>query len=190
MINKATEDLIVSFEGERLKSYKDTGGIWTIGVGHTSDKNFKVGPNQTITREKSRELLRFDVKEAEDAVDRLVKVPINENQRGALVSFTFNLGEGQLKISTLLRKLNAGQYSAVPTELNKWVFDDGVKLNGLVRRRKAEGVLWNTPVINSTVPEKPVEEIVLVPTPEVPAEEKPSLWQRIIDSILMLLVGR
>lgn len=163
MINQKTEDLIVSFEGERLKSYKDTGGVWTIGVGHTSDEKLTVRPNQTITKEFSRELLRHDLKEAEAFVDKLVKVPLNENQRGALVSFVFNLGGGAFKGSTLLRKLNAGNYKAIPSELNKWVFDDGVKLAGLIKRRKAEGELWNTPtsvpVVAPTVTEKPVQRV-------------------------------
>jgi len=159
MINKKTEELIVFYEGERLTSYKDTGGVWTIGVGHTSDEKFKVTKGQTITKEFSRELLRHDLKEAENFVKTLVKVPLNENQYGALVSFTFNLGGGSLKISTLLKKLNAGNYKAIPSELNKWVFDDGVKLAGLIKRRKAEGELWNTPtsvpVVAPTVTVRP-----------------------------------
>lgn len=185
VINKKTEDLIVFYEGERLTSYRDTGGIWTIGVGHTSDEKFKVTKGQTITREFSRELLRHDLKEAENFVNTLVKVPLNENQYGALVSFTFNLGGGSLKISTLLKKLNAGNYKAIPSELNKWVFDDGVKLAGLIKRRKAEGELWNTPttvpVVAPTVtvrPEtastearKPVQRIEPTVVPNVPHKE-------------------
>lgn len=159
MINKKTEDLIVFYEGEKLNSYRDTGGIWTIGVGHTSDAKFTVKKDQTITREFSRELLRHDLKEAENFVNTLVKVPLNENQYGALVSFTFNLGGGSLKISTLLKKLNAGNYKAIPSELNKWVFDDGVKLAGLVKRRKAEGDLWNAPTTVPVAPEKPVQRV-------------------------------
>ena len=172
MINKKTEDLIVFYEGEKLTSYRDTGGIWTIGVGHTSDEKFKVKKGQTITKEFSRELLRHDLKEAENFVKRLVKVPLNENQYGALVSFTFNLGGGQLKISTLLKKLNAGNYKAVPSELNKWVFDDGVKLKGLVNRRKAEGDLWNTPVVASTATGKPVQRVEPTVTPNVPVTKE------------------
>ena len=169
MINKNTEDLIVFYEGERLTSYRDTGGIWTIGVGHTSDEKFKVKKGQTITKEFSRELLRHDLKEAENFVKTLVKVPLNENQYGALVSFTFNLGGGQLKISTLLKKLNAGNYKAIPVELNKWVYDDGVKLQGLINRRKAEGELWNTPTSVPVVADKPVQSEEPVVVPNVPA---------------------
>ena len=172
MINKKTEDLIVFYEGEKLTSYRDTGGVWTIGVGHTSDEKFKVKKDQTITKEFSRELLRHDLKEAENFVNTLVKVPLNENQYGALVSFTFNLGGGSLKISTLLKKLNAGNYKAVPSELNKWVFDDGVKLKGLVNRRKAEGELWNTPVTVHKEAEKPVQRVEPTVTPNVPVTKE------------------
>ena len=157
MINKKTEELIVFYEGERLTSYRDTGGIWTIGVGHTSDSKFTVKRGQTITKALSRELLYHDLKEAEGFVKALVKVPLNENQYGALVSFTFNVGGGALKSSTLLRKLNAGDYKAVPSELMKWVNDNGKRLNGLVRRRSAEGALWNTSTSVPVAPEKPVQ---------------------------------
>lgn len=192
MINKLTEELIVSFEGEKLLSYKDTGGVWTIGVGHTSDEHFKVVPNQLISKEQSRKLLAIDLKEAEAFVDKLVKVPLNENQRGALVSFTFNLGGGSLKISTLLKKLNAGNYDAVPSELNKWVYDDGVKLKGLVRRREAEGKLWNTPVIKSTVTEKPVQSDVPVAEKEVPEKAKgsPAGFLAAVVAVLMFALAK
>lgn len=202
MINKKTEDLIVFYEGERLTSYRDTGGIWTIGVGHTSDEKFKVAKGQTISKEFSRELLRHDLKEAEHFVNTLVKVPLNENQYGALVSFTFNLGGGQLKISTLLKKLNAGNYKAIPTELNKWVYDDGVKLQGLINRRSAEGALWNTPTSVPVVVEKPTDrpETALkeagkpvqsdepVVVPNVPSKE-PSASRGILGLIVFLIAA-
>jgi len=202
MINKKTEDLIVFYEGEKLTSYRDTGGIWTVGVGHTSDEKFKVQKGQTITKEFSRELLRHDLKEAENFVKTLVKVPLNENQYGALVSFTFNLGGGQLKVSTLLKKLNAGNYKAIPTELNKWVYDDGVKLQGLLNRRKAEGELWNTPTSVPVVVEKPTDrpETALkeagkpvqsdepVVVPNVPSKE-PSASRGILGLIVFLIAA-
>ena len=188
MINKKTEDLIVFYEGEKLTSYRDTGGIWTIGVGHTSDEKFKVKKGQTITKEFSRELLRHDLKEAEHFVKTLVKVPLNENQYGALVSFTFNLGGGAFKGSTLLRKLNAGDYKAVPSELMKWVNDDGVRLAGLVRRRSAEGALWNTPTSVPVVVEKPVQSEEPVVVPNVPSKE-PSASRGILGLIVFLIAA-
>lgn len=187
MINKLTEDLIVFYEGERLNSYRDTGGIWTIGVGHTSDEKFAVKRGQTITKEFSRELLRHDLQEAENFVKTLVKVPLNENQYGALVSFTFNLGGGALKSSTLLKKLNAGNYKAVPFELSKWVNDDGVKLAGLVKRRKAEGDLWNTAVIETKVPAEPVqrvEPVVVQKAPETKENDSTALLKVLAAFVL------
>lgn len=129
---------LADVEGNKLKSYLDTGGVWTIGVGHTSDDVFEVGPNQHITHEKSMELLAIDVLEAEDAVDRLVKVPLNQNQFDALVSFVFNIGEGQFSDSTLLRKLNAGDYEGAAKQLPRWNKDNGRTISGLTKRRLLE----------------------------------------------------
>lgn len=172
MINKKTEELIVTFEGEKLTSYLDTGGVWTIGVGHTSDSKFTVKRGQTITKALSRELLYHDLKEAEGFVKALVKVPLNENQYGALVSFTFNVGGVAFKSSTLLRKLNAGDYKAVPSELMKWVNDNGKRLDGLVRRRSAEGALWNTSTSAPVTPQKPVQRVEPKVAENVPVDKQ------------------
>lgn len=176
MVNQKTLDLIAKYEGCKLVAYKDTGGVWTIGVGHTSDKYLKVTPGLKITKDKAYELLQIDVREAEASVNKLVKVPLNENQFGALVSFVFNLGEGQFAKSTLLRKLNMGNYDAAPSELNKWVYDNGKRLDGLVARRNAEGELWNTPVtvpVEVHIPGAPPSETKTADTPDVP---KFSFW--------------
>ena len=159
MVNQKTLDLIKKYEGLRLKAYKDTGGVWTIGYGHTSDDYFPVNSKSRITAEKAEELLAHDLKEAEAAVDRLVKVPMNANQRGALVSFTYNLGEGQVSESTLLKKLNAGDYASVPAQMKRWVYDDGVKLRGLVRRRADEALLWKDYQVK--LPEEPTKMTIL-----------------------------
>lgn len=204
MANQVTLDLIVKYEGLRLTAYQDTGGVWTIGVGHTSDEYFKVFKGETITKDKAYDLLNYDLKQAEACVTSSVKVTLNANQRGALTSFVFNIGNKAFEGSTLLRKLNAGDYSAVPSELDKWVNDNGRRLAGLVARRKAEGDLWNTPVQATDASQKPVD-VPLVP--DVPVTEKPtvqpplpdvepipeqpktSIIQIILDFILMLLKG-
>ena len=80
---------------------------------------------------------------AAKAVDERVKVPLAQHQFDALVSFVFNLGAGAFAESTLLRELNAGRYDAVPLQLDRWVKAGGKTLEGLVRRRKAEGVLFS-----------------------------------------------
>lgn len=142
-VNKAGEDLIKQWEGLKLKAYLDTGNVWTIGYGHTTAGGKPaVHEGMTITKEQADEILRRDLDWAEKAVERLVKVPLSDNQFGALVSFTYNLGEAQVAGSTLLKKLNKGQYDAVPGELSKWVYDNGKKVKGLVNRRAAEAGLW------------------------------------------------
>lgn len=168
-INRAGLDLIKEFEGRKLNSYLCPGNVWTIGYGHTKTAR----PNQTITAERAEELLLQDIAEFEQAVLRNVTVPLNENQFAALVSFTFNLGERALKRSSLLRRLNAGDYASVPKELNRWVNANGKRLNGLIRRRKAEGELFmRTPP---------------VAVPQPPQAKQKGLWELILDLLKALL---
>ncbi|MFB1490743.1 MULTISPECIES: lysozyme [unclassified Thiocapsa] len=94
-----------------------------------------------ITPAQATELLRKDVRIAEQAVLRLISVFLTDGQLDALVSFTFNLSSGVLQRSTLRRKANRGEHESVPAELMKWVWAAGKKLPGLVRRRQAEGAL-------------------------------------------------
>jgi len=101
-----------------------------------------------VTLDQAEDLLEEDLKGAAASVEKLVKVPLKDNQFAALVSFVFNLGAGNLRSSTLLTKLNAGNYDDVPSEMARWVkaMDPKTKtkrtLAGLVRRRAAEGALW------------------------------------------------
>lgn len=139
IINSSGLDLIKHFEGCRLEAYQDTGGVWTIGTGHTMG----VRKGDTISQERADHLLEADLMEAEKAVSELVKVSLTDNQFSALVSFTFNVGEGQLARSTLLRKLNEGGYGLVPACLKSWIFDGGRVQPGLVKRRAAEAELWS-----------------------------------------------
>jgi GH24 family phage-related lysozyme (muramidase) len=131
-------DLIKGFEGLRLKAYQDSAGVWTIGYGHTSG----VRPGQQISQAQAEQYLRSDVKWAEQAVRDNVKVPISQQQFDALTSFTFNLGAGALKDSTLLKKLNQGNYAGAQAEFGKWVHAGGQRLEGLVRRRAEEARLF------------------------------------------------
>lgn len=96
-----------------------------------------------LSRDEALALLRKDVARFEKAVRDSVKVPLSQNQFDALVSFTFNLGAGALKSSTLLRLLNRGDYGCVPGELLKWVNAGGRRVEGLVRRRRVEGQVWS-----------------------------------------------
>ncbi|MCL2660897.1 MAG: lysozyme [Acidobacteriaceae bacterium] len=127
------------FEGLSLTAYADSGGVWTIGYGHTG---LDIHQGLTITREQADKLLTEDVARAAEAVNRLVKVPLTQNQFDALVDFTFNLGPGALTGSTLLRLLNSGDYNGAAAQFERWVHAGGVPLPGLIRRRRAEAELF------------------------------------------------
>lgn len=139
-INDAGLDIIMESEGLRLTAYQDTGGVWTIGYGHTSG----VARGQVITEAQAEAFLQADVSDAETAVRKLCPIT-TPNQFSALVSFCYNLGAGQLKESTLRRLHNEGDYDAAANEFARWVYDDGIKLNGLVKRRAAEAALYRAP---------------------------------------------
>ena len=131
------------WEGLKTKAYKDAGGVWTIGYGHTAAAGTPA-PHQgmVITEADAESILLKDLTQYEAAVENNVNVKLNDNEFAALVSFAFNVGIGAFKKSTLLKKLNKGNYDAVPTELMKWTKAGGKKLQGLVNRRRAEGYLW------------------------------------------------
>lgn len=131
--------LIKHFEGVRTEAYQDSVGVWTIGYGSTKG----VKPGQRISLEKANSLLEKDIADHAAAVDRLVKVDLNQDQYDALVSFTFNLGEGNLAKSTLLKKLNAGDYKGASKEFIRWNKAGGKVLKGLTRRRMAEAELFS-----------------------------------------------
>lgn len=132
--------LTKQFEGLSLTAYRDIAGIWTIGYGHVLHAGEDFGP---ITEGRAEELLKQDLIDAIRYVNDIVKVPLTQGQFDALVDFTFNLGVGTLKSSTLLDKLNHGNYAAVPAELLKWDHSGGKVINGLLRRRQAELALWS-----------------------------------------------
>jgi len=129
------EAMIKKWEGLRLEAYKPTANdVWTIGWGHTSG----VHEGMSITKGQAQRFFEEDTQWAEDAVNRLVKVVLNQNQFDALVSFVFNIGETNFAKSTLLRKLNAKRYDEAADEFMRWKYQDGKVLKGLVRRRSHE----------------------------------------------------
>lgn len=142
--SQAGINLIKSFEGCRLKAYQDSVGVWTIGYGHTSG----VYSGMTITEEQAEAFLKADLGTSERAVNRLVTYIINQNQFDALVSFTFNLGSGNLAESTLLKKLNKGDITGAANEFDKWIYAGGEVLKGLVRRRAAEKEMFLTGTVS------------------------------------------
>jgi len=135
-----------------LEAYQDSVGVWTIGWGHTglSEGEGNVFSGQIISAEEAETLLIKDLAVFEDAVQKLAKVELGSNQFSALVSFAFNLGETNLKQSTLLRKLNANDNFGAAKEFKKWNKAGGRRLAGLLRRRLSERNLFcsfNEPII-------------------------------------------
>lgn len=131
--------LIKDSEATVLHVYKDAVGLPTIGTGHLIKKGEVF---TTITAQQADELLMQDLVQFEKGVSSLVKVPLNQNQFDALVSFSFNLGLGNLGSSTLLKKLNASDYAGASLEFSKWTKAGGIVLAGLVKRRAAEKALF------------------------------------------------
>ena len=133
-------DFIKQHEGLRLTAYDDGTGKQTIGYGHTKDVP------KSITKEEAEEKLVQDIESHEQAVKEAVKVPLTQEQFDALTSFTFNLGAGALKRSSLVKKLNAGDYEGAADEFLKWdkarIKGKLQPLRGLTKRRQAERELF------------------------------------------------
>lgn len=135
--------LIKQFEGCKLTAYQDSVGIWTIGYGWTQPVDGKpIRAGMTIKQETAERLLKTGLVSYESDVSRLVKVGLTQGQFDALVSFTYNLGARSLSTSTLLRKINAGDYAGAADEFLCWNKAGGKVLNGLTRRREAERALF------------------------------------------------
>jgi lysozyme len=130
--------LIKKFEGCRLESYLCSAGVLTIGYGHTRE----VLEGAQITQGEADEMLWEDIKSFEGYVNDLVFVPLKQCQFDALVCWTFNLGATNLAESTMLKKLNALEYAEVPYQMRRWNRAKGKVLDGLVRRREAESLLF------------------------------------------------
>ena len=129
-------ELIKQSEGFRSEPYKDVGGIWTVGYGHTQKA---MNP---ISHEEAELLLKKDLKNAEKVIETHVKVPLTQNQFNALVSFIFNVGEGKFRGSTLLKLLNQGMYEEAAGQFTRWVYAGGAIQKGLIKRREAEKDLF------------------------------------------------
>lgn len=132
-------DLVKQFEGFRSDAYLCPAGVWTIGYGTT--KGVKHG--DTITEEEATKHLMDDVLTAAEAVNDLVDVDLSQNQYDALCSLIYNIGRGAFKTSTLLRLLNANNYTGASQQFGRWIKADGKDIPGLIRRRKAERELFD-----------------------------------------------
>lgn len=131
--------LTESFESCRLMAYLDSVGVPTIGWGHTNS----VHMGMTCSQEQADQWLQEDIQSSVNAVNSMVKVQLTQQEFDALVDFTFNLGAGNLQHSTLLRLLNAGDYSSAAAEFDKWDRAGGKVMAGLLRRRESEEDMFN-----------------------------------------------
>jgi len=134
--------VIQHHEGLRLQPYTDTGGRQAIGYGHhiRDGENYSCG----ISKERANRLLVKDLKVARFHVADKVAVPLNQGQYDALVSFVYNVGSENFARSTLLRKLNSGDYTGAANEFHKWnrAGNPGKVMRGLTNRREAEKALF------------------------------------------------
>ena len=139
---KASDLLIekmIEFESLRLTSYKDSVGVWTIGVGHTNG----VRQGQTITKEQAMTLLKGDLLPCENFVNSIKEID-TQGKFDALVDFSFNLGIGALKDSTLLKRIrNKESEALIKNEFMKWIHAGGRVEKGLVKRRNWEAMRYS-----------------------------------------------
>lgn len=160
-VNQACIDLIKGFEGLKLKAYLDPVGIPTIGFGtikYPNDKAVTMA-DPDITEQQALDYLTHEINEKAKAVEKLVKVELNDNEYGALVSFAYNVGVSALGSSTLLKLLNSGaDRRAVADQFLRWNKAQGKELPGLTRRRQAERSLFLQPVQSGMLPDGPSDQ--------------------------------
>ena len=138
---KISEDgleLIKKFEGCETSAYQDSVGVWTIGFGHTKG----VEEGQTCSIEDAESMLADEMDEYEGYINNMVKVDLQQHEFDSLVAWVYNLGPTNLSESTMLKVLNGGQFDRVPDEMNRWTRAGGEILEGLVRRRQAESLMF------------------------------------------------
>lgn len=140
MISQKGMEAIKAFEGFSPLEYTCVAGKRTIGYGHVlkPDESYVCG----VSEKQAEELLMRDLGLVEAAIDSVVKVPLEEYQRDALVSFAFNIGVYAFQRSTLLKELNVGNYEQVPKQLLRWIYVNGKPCYGLSQRRQAEAAMF------------------------------------------------
>jgi lysozyme len=198
-LSKTGLDLITSFEGYlkkqpdgSCKAYQCPAKVWTCGWGCTEG----VTPNTHWTKEEAEKKFATELAKFEKAVDRLVKVPLNQNQYDALVSFAYNCGEGALGKSGLLRRLNKSDYAGACAEFAKWNRGGGRVLRGLTRRRAAEAALFATKVPSAVeAPEDdedegPVDGVMAQSVDNPKSEKTGAVVNASGSSLLGFLTGR
>ena len=131
-------ELIKHFEGCETTAYQDSVGVWTIGYGHTKG----VEEGQSCSIEDAETMLADEMDEYEGYINNMVKGDLEQHEFDALVAWVYNLGPTNLGESTMLKVLNGGQCDRVPSEMKRWNRAGGQVLEGLVRRRTAEALMF------------------------------------------------
>lgn len=139
MLDDRIVQFIRQFEGCRLAAYLDSAGVWTVGYGETGSH---VGPRTKVTQEEAEVFLARSARKANDCVRRFVEPVLSDFQLAALTSLVFNIGCGAFRKSTLLQKMNAGDFNGASLEFPRWTKAGGKSLPGLVKRRAAEQHLF------------------------------------------------
>lgn len=179
---KEFEGCLQPIGGGLFKPYICPAGVLTIGWGTTNLDGKKFDKNTRWSQAECDAAFANNMGRYEDAVRRLVKVPLNQNQFDALVSFAYNCGEGNLGKSTLLRKLNKGDYTGAANQFAVWNKGGGRVLNGLVRRRAAEAKLFRSPAASPVPPPHPMPEVPADPMPQevdAPPMDRPSIFEKV-----------
>jgi GH24 family phage-related lysozyme (muramidase) len=147
IVNQRTIDLLKQLEGCKLTAYQDVAGIWTIGYGTTATAGLGIEPRagMTITQAQADELLERAVDAFGAQITKLINVPVTQNEFGALVLLSYNIGVGAFAKSTVLRELNSGNKAAAGNAFHMWNKAGGRVINGLVNRRELEHRLFLTP---------------------------------------------
>jgi lysozyme len=127
-------DILKYFEGCKLTAYQDSVGVWTIGYGHTKG----VYDGMTISQSQAEQMLLEELVDCQTRIERYVEVPLNQEQFDALTVWVYNPGPTNLKSSTLLKRLNEGNFDDVPNQIKRWDKAGGRQLAGLTKRREAE----------------------------------------------------
>lgn len=163
--SKAGLDLIKKFEGCKLTAYRCPAGVWTIGYGHTSAAGEpKVMEGMKITAQEAERILAQDLVKYEKAVERVILRPMTQHQFDALVSLCFNIGQGALAGSSVVRRFNSGDIQGAADAFLMWTKAGGKELQGLVNRRKDERALF----LKAEATQRPAEPLAPSPAPTLP----------------------
>lgn len=141
--------IIREFEGFKVEAYLDTGGVWTIGYGTIKYPDGKaVKRGDKCTRDQAEQYLKNDCKWVDACLDKSIKYPISQSMFDALASFVYNIGETAFAKSTMLSMINNGDMHGAANQFDRWIFDNGKRIDGLVNRRAKEKSLFKNGLLS------------------------------------------